>query len=425
MLAIYKFLSVLLLPFLPFLLKKRVKKGKEDPTRYTEKLGKDYKPFNNEGKKVIWFFAASVGESLSVLPLINKLCEDGCKVVLSTGTLTSANLLGQKLPQGAVHVFNPVDNPVIIKRFLNHFKPDTFVLVEEEFWPNLVQMATKYCKKSYFLNAKFSEKSAAKWLKYKKVFIFLLKCFDKNIMASSTATEKMLESIGVACQPITSLKYYTINSFQPQNPVLNVAEGVNLDAKNTILALSTHAGEEDIVLSAFVQARKKLAKTFLFLMPRHPHRLADVIASVKKTGLKYALMSANDVIDEETAILIADKLGLVANFLLISKVVFVAGSLVDGIGGHNILEPACFGKPTITGPYNENFENIVSNMVNDGAIVKLKPASPEQMSDELSMKFVTIFQNTTLYKELGKNAKNHVDKRMQDLNKICNQINSH
>jgi len=413
MLFLYNLAWILLHPFLYFYLKVRVAKGKEDPVRFNEKLG-IYKI--NDHKNVLWFHAASLGESKSVLPIITYLIQKGHKILITTGTLTSSQAMQNLLPSGAIHQFAPLDSPILVKKFINHFKPRALILVESEFWPNLISVSKSSGLKLVFLNAKFSQKSINKWLQHKKHFVKLLNKFDAIYTSTQKQGVDVFTSLNVNYNLIDSLKYSSATSVKASGGFKIMCEdGYSLASKNSIFVISSHADEECIIFTALRELKNKVPNTFFIIAPRHLNRIDEVVANISKFNLKYKIYSKNETITNEDDVLILDSMGLVADVCLATKVSLVCGSFVDGIGGHNILEPAYLERPTVTGIYNENFQDIVSAMRLEDAVIVL-PA------EDLVKGVSVLFQNKSRYNEYALNAKHFVDKKSQSYLKTAEEI---
>jgi 3-deoxy-D-manno-octulosonic-acid transferase len=413
MLFLYNLAWILLHPFLYFYLKVRVKKGKEDPVRFNEKLG-TYKI--KDHKNVLWFHAASLGESKSVLPIITYLIQKGHKILITTGTLTSSEAMQSLLPSGAIHQFVPLDSPILVKKFIKYFKPKALILVESEFWPNLISVSKKSGLKLIFLNAKFSQKSLIKWLKYKNYFTNLLSKFDVIYTSAQKQGSEVFTSLNVNYQMIDSLKYASATAAKPSGRLnIKCEDGYSLASKNSILLISTHGNEESLIFSLLKDLKNKVPNTLFVIAPRHLNRIDEVAANLSKFNLKCKLYSKNEVITHSDDVLILDEMGLIADACIATKISIVCGSFVDGIGGHNILEPASLERPTLTGIYNENFQDIIDAMQLEDAVMALKP---EDVIKAVSV----LFQNKSRYNEYALNAKRFVDKKSQSYLKTAEEI---
>ena len=423
MILIYQFLSIVIGPLLPFYLKARLKKGKEDKLRYNEKLGKNYPAtFTDKGNGVLWFFAASLGESKSVLPIINHLVSNGYKVVITTGTLTSAEFLKNNLPQGAIHVFSPLDKASIIKKFIKHFKPKALFLVEEELWPNLVLTCKSQGLKLVFLGAKFSLASSTKWLKYKKSFTYLLKQFDFIYTSAKYQGADVFDLCGVAYQKMDSLKYAQVEALTSnKSKKLDICceDGFDIESKNSVVFISSHSSEEQIVAKAIKQISAKLPNFIALIAPRHIDTCSSLLQNLQSQGLNVVTLSSGQKVSSNHDVLIVDAMGLVPSCINTTGVSIVCGSFVDGIGGHNILEPAALVKPVITGEFNQNFDDIIDAMLESGAIIK---SSSEAICGDV----VKLFQNKSKYKEFATKANEFAMQKSQShislINKIINDI---
>jgi 3-deoxy-D-manno-octulosonic-acid transferase len=398
----YRLLSLLfgclVVPFLYY----RLYLGKEDNNRISEKLG-NYTTARPIGKKLIWINTASVGETLSVLPLINHLHE--YNILLSTTTVTSAKLVKDKLPAHAIHVFVPIDTISVVRKFLNHWQPDLAILVESEWWPNII-IETSNVIPLISLNTRISDKSYQRWLKYKSVASILLARF-KAFYPQSKYDEQKLQTLGASnIKMIGNLKY---------NTNLTIKEQLRTEVKQAIgnrqvfLAASTHNGEEEIVFHSYISLLKKHSNLLLIIAPRHPNRLPQIELLCNEHKLTYHVRSQGQLPDNNTKVYIVDTIGELHTIYSISDIAFVGGSLAN-IGGHNPLEPALLAVPMILGPYTSNFSDIIEELTELG-IVKIV-YSAEEMEKVVSD---LLDGNSSMTPQLLSEARQHLEQRTKNI----------
>ncbi len=362
-LVLYRLGVALLEPFTPGILKGRARRGKEDPARLRERLGQSSQR-RPEGP-LIWIHAVSVGESLSVLPLVERLRErrPGTTVLVTSGTVTSASLLAQRLPDGAIHQYAPLDTPGASRRFLDHWRPDAAIFVESEFWPNLILGADRRGTKLVLLSARVTEKTAGGWRKARGMASTVLKTFDL-ILPQDRATQERLAPWGVG-GPLVNLKYVG------EPLACDAAELARMKAliggRPVILAASTHPGEEALIASAFEAMPPLTPAPLLIVAPRHPERGGEVAALLRGRGRAVVQRSAGQSLAADTGAYVADTLGEMGLWFRLADVAVMGGSFVDGIGGHNPLEPARLGAPSVTGPYAFNFTDVYGEMLAEQA----------------------------------------------------------
>ena len=346
-LAAWRLLAGMAAPFAPLLLSQRAARGKEDRARIEERLG--HSRIVRPGGKLVWVHGASVGESLSALPLIEKLLADGIKVLVTSGTVTSATIMQQRLPHGALHQFVPLDMPGAVARFLDHWKPDAGLFVESDLWPNLILAARKRGIRLALVNARISARSAERWRLAQKSVAALLGAFDIVLAQDETIAERF-RILGARDVQVSG-------SLKADAPPLAVKDAALADLRKQIgdrpvlLAAQTHPGEDETVLPAHDLLRARFPNLLTILVPRHIERgpdiemlCADRVSTRRSTG---------GAITDQTAIYIADTLGEMGLFYRLSPFCFLGGTLVP-LGGHNPLEPAILHCAVLAGPHTAN-----------------------------------------------------------------------
>lgn len=359
-LTFYRLLTSAAEPLAGPVLRGRAKQGKEDAARIAERLGHASLP--RPDGALIWLHAASVGESLSILPLIERLRAErpDIAVLVTSGTVTSAALLAQRLPPGALHQFAPVDGPRVARRFLDHWRPDVAVFVESELWPNLLGRAKARGTKLALLSARITEESARGWMRAPGAAKALLGSFDL-VMAQDSASEARLTALGARTVGLANLKLVgePLTCDPKQLAALKKAAG----KRPIVLAASTHPGEEEMIASALPWG------ALLVIAPRHPERGESVTASLRMMNLATARRSADEPLTADTQAYVADTLGEMGLLFALADVAVMGGSFAPGIGGHNPLEPARLGVPVVSGPHVFNFAEVYEAMVAAGAAI--------------------------------------------------------
>ncbi|MDP2260631.1 MAG: 3-deoxy-D-manno-octulosonic acid transferase [Caulobacter sp.] len=362
-LAVYRLAVRLLEPFMPAILRMRASRGKEDPARLGERLG--HASVARPASPLVWIHAVSVGESLSVLPLVERLRErrPDIAVLVTSGTVTSATLLSKRLPAGAIHQYAPLDTPGASRRFLDHWRPDMTIFVESEFWPNLILGAKARGAKLVLLSARITEKTAKGWARTRGMVTTVLKAFDL-VLPQDRATQARLAPYGVG-GPLVNLKYVgePLACDEVELARLKAAIG----ARPVALAASTHPGEEALIASAFAAMPAIAPAPLLIITPRHPERGGEAAALLRGRGGQVALRSAGEPIAADTEAYVADTLGEMGLWFRLADVAVMGGSFVDAIGGHNPLEPARLGTPPVTGPFAFNFTDVYGEMLAEQA----------------------------------------------------------
>lgn len=351
-------------------LAKRQAVGKEDPSRLNERLGQITHP-RSDGK-LIWFHAASVGESLSLLELIRRLgvLDKTLNFLVTTGTRTSAQLMTARLPERAVHQFIPVDILSAVNGFLDHWKPDLAVWTESEFWPSLMIQTDKRHIPMVLINARMSEKSYRKWRWAPHFAKNLLERFS-HVLAQEDMTAKYLRNLGVPADKIeVSGTLKEGSSALPHDEAERVKFSNLLGGRPVWLAASTHKGEDELVAEAHRLASKTIQRLLLIIAPRHPERGDDVARIMRERGWAVKQRSSGELPDQDTEVYVADTLGELGLWFRVAPVSFIGGSLVE-IGGHNPFEPAALGSAILHGPYVENFADIYFRLSQAEAAVEI------------------------------------------------------
>ena len=345
-LTAWRFATRLLTPVAPLLLRQRAARGKEDWTRLNERLGIAGLP--RPPGRLIWLHGASVGESLSALPLIEKLKGQGT-VLVTSGTVTSAAIMSQRLPQGALHQFVPLDMPGAVARFLDHWQPDLGLFIESDLWPNLILAARRRGVKLALINARISAASAERWMWARRSVNVLLSAFDM-VLAQDDQIARRFRELGAR-------KVEVVGSLKADAPPLAVDEDAlaamrqAIDGRPVLLAAQTHPGEDETVLPAHDLLRAQFPDLLTILIPRHTVRGADL--EMLCGGRPCKLRSAGGRITSRTAIYIADTMGEMGLFYRLARFCFLGGSLVP-LGGHNPLEPAALKCAVLAGPHTGN-----------------------------------------------------------------------
>lgn len=419
MIFIYRTLLFLLDPFIRIYLLKRKIAGKEDKERFRERLG-----FSSAARpegKVLWFHAASIGESMSVLTLIGKISKEfkDANILVTTGTKTSAAIMRQRLQPKAIHQYIPVDKTSAVKRFISYWKPDVSFWVESELWPNLVYESSKSGTKMFLINARISDESYKKWLMFKTLSHFIISKFTLCLAQSERDREKFLTLGAKNVNFVGNLKYDAGALYADPKELSHLSHMIG--ERQVFLAASTHEGEEDIILATHKMLRSSENSLLTIIVPRHPHRGSDVASIAKKHHLQFAMRSNKDSINQSTEVYIADTVGELGIFYRLASTVFMGGSLINH-GGQNPLEAARLDSAIISGPYNHNFSDIYENLERNNAAIIV--ANNSEMINSLK----TVILSKEKRKEMSANAlefvKNNVgtaDRFVEEIKKNINQ----
>ncbi len=363
-LGAYRATTAALAPAAPLLLKRRAAQGKEDAGRAGERQGIASVP--RAAGTLVWFHAASVGETVAVMPLIRTLKQrqPRLNLLLTTGTVTSAQVASERLHGIAQHQYVPLDFTAAVARFLDHWQPSLGVFVESELWPNLLLAAKSRGIPLALINARMSERSVKGWRHRRTMAAKVLDCFDV-VLAQNDALGRRFSRLGAAnVQAAGNLK---VDS--PAPPVdaaaLAALRGA-IGGRLCFLAASTHPGEEDIIVRARARLAQAMPDPLAIIVPRHPHRGAEIAQQSLERGVHVSRRSINPLPAPDDAVYIADTLGELGTFFAAAPVAFMGGSLVP-VGGHNPIEPIKLGAGVITGPYRHNFDDVYEPLLADQA----------------------------------------------------------
>ena len=335
-------------------LDRRLEKGKEDEARVGERMGHAGQA-RPEGP-LLWFHAASVGESLSLLDLIRRieLRWPDCTILVTTGTVTSAGLMASRLPGGAIHQYYPLDFVGPVTRFLDHWRPDLVFWTESEFWPTMLSEVKARGIPLILLNARMSEKSARAWRWAPAAARRIVRGFDL-ILTQDGATRERLQRMGAPADRIEvtgSLKDSAAPL--PHDEAERKRLAGRIGAMPLWCAASTHPGEEEMVAQAHRLARRGAPTLGLVLVPRHPDRGPELAAMLAADGWRVGLRSRGEEPGPGVEIYVADTMGELGLWYRLCPLSFVGGSLMP-IGGHNPFEPAALGSAIVHGPHVDNF----------------------------------------------------------------------
>lgn len=357
-------------PLAPGLLRRRANRGKEDPVRMGERLGRA--SASRPDGPLAWIHAVSVGESLSHLPLVERFRAErpDLGLLVTSGTRTSAELLSRRLPEGVIHQYAPIDAPGAVRRFLDDWRPDLGVFVESELWPNLLGAAHRRGIKLALIGARVSARSASGWARAPAAARALLGAFDL-IYAQDLETRGWIESLGARVSGQLDLK--RLADPLPHEAAALTALKSRIGGRRVLLAASTHPGEETLIADA---AAGMDPAPLLVVVPRHPERGAEVAAALSSRGLRVARRSEGAAPSPEVQAYVADTLGELGLFYRLADVTVLGGSLMEGLTGHNPLEPARLGRAVISGPHHEAFAEVYGDLVErQAALIAEDPAA--------------------------------------------------
>jgi 3-deoxy-D-manno-octulosonic-acid transferase len=345
----YRFATSILEPAVPLMLNRRARRGKENRERISERLG--FASHARPDGTLIWVHGASVGECLAVLPLIDELLREPDRAVLMTsGTVASAEMMAERLPPRAFHQFSPVDTPAAVARFIDHWRPAIGLFVDSEIWPNTLVAAEKSGVRLAMVNGRMSEKSFLGWQRAGQMAKSLLELFDMALVQDKETADR-LNALGARNVEVTG-------SLKAESPPLPADADMLADLVRDIggrpvfLATNTHSGEDELLLEVHDRLRRRFPPLLTIIAPRHAERGTE-IAALSGTRT-HALRSLGQKPDGNTEIYIADTMGELGLFYRLAPFAFVGKSLAAQ-GGQNPLEVARLGAAVLAGPHTDNF----------------------------------------------------------------------
>lgn len=358
MIWFYRLMYVLLLPVLVLWFGWRLVRCKEDFDRFTERFGVASQP--RPSGKLVWFHCASVGESLSIQPLIAALRKAKPKlhILVTTGTRSSAALMAKHLPKGVIHQYVPIDIYPFVQRFMQHWQPDLSLFVESELWPELLAAAPE----ATLINARMSDRS---WRRYSMVpFVakWLLRQCAAVLCQSSTDVERF-KTFTYNAQLMGNLKYDFPPLSADEKSLRALQQQIGL--RPVVVVASTHSREEAMAARWQHQWQQQMKDVLVVIVPRHPERVKEFLNLLPADA--YGLRSREDKITPTTRFYVGDTFGEMGLWFRLASVVVMGGSFIEH-GGHNPLEPLKLNKPVFVGPHMFNFRDMTSTLTRAGLI---------------------------------------------------------
>lgn len=355
----------------PVLLGFRSRQGKEDPARLSERYGQASLPRPNG--PLVWMHAASVGETNCILPLVDRLLHERAdlSILVTTGTVTSAQMAKRRLPERALHQFVPLDAPEYVARFLDHWRPELVVFTESEIWPNLIVEAHRRELPLALVNGRMSNRSIAKWRRNKGLAGPLFSRFSV-ILGQNEKFARAFGELGARRTVVAG----NLKVDAPPPPV-DAQELARLRAalggRPVFVAASTRDSEEVQIANAHRKISAEVSGLCTIIAPRHPERGIAVAEELRDLGFKVALRSAGDTLDDTIDIYVADTIGELGTFYVLTGIAFVGGSLVPH-GGQNPIEAIGHGATVLTGPHWDNFRDTYRTLIRRDGVIEVANA---------------------------------------------------
>ena len=396
MFLFYRILINLILLLSPIIVLIRILQRKEDPLRFKEKLG-----FFSKKKlkgKLIWFHGASVGEILSVIPLVEKLEKNKeiKQILITSNTLSSSKILSKLKLKKTIHQFFPIDTNYNSNKFLNYWDPSIAIFIDSEIWPNMITNIKKKSISLMLINARITKRSFKKWKFFSSSTKKLFQNFD-ICLTSSLETKNYLKLLG------TKKNYFigNLKFTQSEKTIDELKDSTKKFFSTKIIwcASSTHEHEEKICANIHKKLKIKYKNLLTVIIPRHIHRTQKIIKEIKELGLKIHLHDSKKKIDKKTDIYLVNSFGQTQSFFKECKIVFLGGSIIQH-GGQNPLEAAKYGCQILHGPNVWNFKEIYNLLKTH------KISNKISTSNELYHKVAQLLTNKKNTKDLQLEIKN-------------------
>ncbi len=411
---IYQFLLSIILFFSPLIIILRILKNKEDKSRFKEKFSLISK--KRGAGKLVWFHGSSVGEILSVIPIIKRyeLDKSLSKILITTSTLSSSKILEKIKFKKTVHQFYPIDHILISKKFLDHWKPDIAIFLESEIWPVMFKLIKNKNILLILLNARITKKSYNRWSYIKKFSHSIFGLID-NAYSQNSETNYYLKKLNVKNIKSTgNLKFIQHDNFETNQADKKLFS--QFKKYKTFVAASTHDAEELFAAKTHIILKKRFRNIITIIIPRHIGRVDKIISQISELGLNVVTHKSNkkkklDNID----IYIVDTFGESKKFYKFATTVFLGGSIIKR-GGQNPLEPARFGAKILHGPNIDNFKDIYKYL--DQLNISSRVTNPQECANSIIFK-----RNMKKVKKMKYLGTTILKKTLNELNKsIHNEI---
>lgn len=359
---VYRTIATLADPFISGWLLWRLYKGKEDRSRFSERLGLNTDTPRPRGK-LVWLHGASVGETISILPLIDELraAANPPHILVTSGTRTSAALMAKRLPEGVIHQYAPVDHWLSVGKFVKHWQPNASVFVESELWPEMLYQAPN----PMLVGGRMSVRSGARYQKMKWFWQPLLKRLNPCLVQTESYAMRFAAAGAVHVEVGGNLK-----DDAPPLPAESTALAALKRAignRPVLFAASTHPGEEEAILACHHALRKTHKNLLTIIAPRHPHRGAEIAALVAPTGVTTQQRSQTPTPNKTCDVFIADSIGDMGLWYRLATVAVIGGSFIPH-GGQNPLEALKLDCPLVCGPHMFNFTQTLEHFLEHKAI---------------------------------------------------------
>lgn len=410
----YRGIGLVAYPFMGPFLRFRASKGKEDRKRRYERYG--YPSADKPAGPIIWFHAASVGESMAVIPLIDHVNGLGINTIMTTGTVTSAQIVRKRLPRGSFHQYVPLDLKPAVERFLDHWKPDLAVFTESEIWPMTILELASRRTPSILVNARMSDRSFKRWRNASGLAETLFENFARVVAQSEIDADRFRD---LGARPVDVSGNLKVDTDSLPYDERELEKHLQLiGGRPCWVAVSTHEGEEEAVGKIHSHLKQRIPNLLTIIVPRHPDRARGLVALLRENGLKVAQRSQNEMITPDSDVYMGDTMGEMGLYLRIAQVAFMGKSL-KSTGGQNPLEPAMTGTPIISGQAVHNFRDAYTNLLKAEAV---RLVADEKM---LAANVEYLLRNPQERKRMAENANKTLEEMRGSLKRTSDLLDSY
>ena len=369
-LALYGSAGRLAGPIAGAMLDRRQKRGKEDPECRGERFGRASRP--RPAGALVWVHAASVGETVTSLPVVERLAARGPSVLLTTGTVTAAQIAKARLPPMAFHQYGPIDTPGPVTRFLDHWRPNLVLFAESELWPTRVKEIGRRGLPLILINARMSERSFRSWRALAPVARSMMDRVEL-CLAQSPADAERLRALGASRVVVSGNLKFDVPAPSADADAVAAMRAL-IAGRFVLVAASTHPGEETAVIAAHAEIARGGAPLLTILAPRHPERGEALAAEIARAGLRFGRRSLGEAIGPQTDIYLADTIGEMGLWYRLADLAFLGGSMVPR-GGQNPIEPAKLRVPVLHGSHVENFRDVYQALADARAVTRVEDSA--------------------------------------------------
>ncbi|XP_024031914.1 probable 3-deoxy-D-manno-octulosonic acid transferase, mitochondrial isoform X2 [Morus notabilis] len=386
--TIYRALTYSLSPLLYLHLRWRQHRGLEHPLRWPERLGRASLP--RPPGPLVWFHAVSLGEGLTAIPVIKECIRrrPDLNILMTTTTTSAFEVIKNRLPNGVIYQFAPLDTPATMDAFLGYWKPNAIVMMESELWPNLIMDASRKGIALALLNARVSTKSFKRWSSPWLLPLISLMLSKFSLIIPLAINFQLLLAPPSIFHFSGDLKFAVEESDISEGEMRSIESlKVQLAHRQVWMASSIHKGEEEVILAAHNMLMQGHPHLVTIIVPRHPQHGQDIAQELQKKGQGVALRSRGDKLISGTNIYVVDTLGELRHLYRTTPIAVIGGSFLPGFGGHNISEAAAAGCAVLTGPYVGHFSDMILDMQRLNPLSVLQVSGKSELEQALELLF--------------------------------------